>query len=274
MRNRSVLVMLVFSILLGLSPLAADTVIRRGIDSFITPANGRTYYDFAQRPIPAGFFCKGSKPFKGRVTFKGLPLTTQTPGDLQGADTIVERLDDAVLDAQGFAKTRLQFRALSLVSIAPIKTACGAFHAYLSLDGQQRVTTMRINRTEEGGGIFSAPLAVNVRVTFIPVKPLKTKNARKLELTASVTFPASPIPWSLGDATKIRSIASTVVDTNGDLVPDTRLPLASNFLAGAPPDRVIASEMCSCCPGEYCHADDGEMHCTEVTMCPNTYSCC
>ncbi len=125
MRNRSVLAVLVVSLLLGLSPLAADPVIRHGIDLFTTTSNGSTYYDFAQNPIPAGFFCKGSKAFTSRVALKGLPLATGSPGQLWGADTVIERLDDAALDANGVAATRIQMRALSLVSIAPIKTACG-----------------------------------------------------------------------------------------------------------------------------------------------------
>lgn len=67
--------MLVLSLLFSLSPLAADPMIQRGIDAFTTLADGRTYYDFAVNPIPAGFFCKGSRPFTGRVAFKGLPLS-------------------------------------------------------------------------------------------------------------------------------------------------------------------------------------------------------
>ena len=44
-----------------------------------------------------------------------------------------------------------------------------------------RTTTMTIYRTEEGGGSFVAPLAVNARITFIPVKPARTKSARPLQ---------------------------------------------------------------------------------------------
>src|ERR1700709_824174 len=135
-------------LLAGLSPLAADTVIHRGVDTFTTIADGNTYYDFARNPIPAGFFCKSSAAFTGRMTFKGLPLETGAPGQLHGADTVIERLDDATFDAIGRAVTRIQFRALSLVSIAPIKTSCGAFHVYVTLAGPQRVTTMHIDRTE------------------------------------------------------------------------------------------------------------------------------
>jgi hypothetical protein len=270
-RNRTILAVLVCSFLLGLSPLAADSTIQRGIDIFMTPSDGRTHYDFAQSPIPAGFFCKGSKPFTGRVAFKGLPLATGTPGQLRGADTVIERLDDAAFDASGTATTRIQFRALSLVSIAPIKTACGAFHVYVSLAGRQRVTTMDIYRTQEGGGEFAAPLAVNTRVTFIPLKPARNKIARKLELAANFTFPASPLPWSFPEEAQAKSIGSVVIDTNGDLTPDTLLPSTSNFSPGSSPDRITPKFGTCPCPETICHTDPstGKIHCTTAAPPPN-----
>ena len=251
--------------------VAADSTIQRGIDIFTTVADGRTSYDFAQSPIPAGFFCKDSKPFTGRVTFKGLPLTTGTLGQLWGADTVIERLDDAVFDANGTAATRIQFRALSLVSTAPIKTACGAFHVYVSLGGKQRVTKMNIYRTQEGGGDFVAPLAVNTRATFIPVKPARNKAARKLELAADFTFPASPLPWSFPAGARAKRIGSVIVDTNGDLIPDALLPGTSNFLPGSSPDRfmskIYSGECPDPCAGPTCHTDPstGKEHCTYPT---------
>ena len=275
MRNRTILAVLVLSFVLGLSPLSADPVIQRGIDVFSTLGDGKTFYDFSQRPIPAGFFCKTSKAFTGRVTFQGLPLATDPPGQLAGIDTVVERLDDAVFDDRGIAATRLRFRALSLVSIAPVKTACGSFHVYLSLAGKQRVTRMTILRTQEGGGDFLAPLAVDVKMTFIPVKPARSKAARKWELTGSVTFAASPLPWSLAPSAVKRGRAVSV-DTNGDLTPDTLLPGTSNFLAGQSPGRSKSLRpTCSCCPQEaVCHAEDGEQHCTTLPRCTNMPSCC
>jgi hypothetical protein len=270
-RNRRILTVLACSVLLGLSPLAAAPMIEHGIDVFTTPAGGKTSYDFARTPIPAGFFCKGSRPFTGRIAFKGLPLTTEMPGQLGSADTIVERLDDAVFDSKGIAVTRLQFRALSLVSIAPIKTSCGAFHAYVSLSEKQRVTTMRIHRTEEGGGNFVAPLAADVRLTFIPVKPARSarsKSARNLELTGSFTFPATSLPWSLTDSSMAKGLEEVVVDTNGDLTPDSRLPGRSNFLAGLPPESVASNKCC----GYVCHTDEaGHVHC--VWMSSPTCGC-
>jgi hypothetical protein len=275
-RNRTILALFGLSLLLSVFPLSAATVIHRGIDVFTTVDDGKSFNDFAYSPIPAGFFCKGSKAFTGKVTFKGLPLTTDPPGKLSGADTVVERLDEAVFD-KGVAFTRIRFRALSLVSSAPIKTACGAFHVYVSLAPKQRVTTMTILQTQEHGGDFSAPLAVDARLTFIPVKPQRTKEARKLELTQSITFPASSSPWSLVADSPTKKFATVTVDTDGDLIADTVLPGPSNFSAGQQPSRVILEKVgCSCCPGEtYCHTSGAQAgHCTTLPMCPGVENCC
>ncbi|MFP5287161.1 MAG: hypothetical protein ACLGI9_15580 [Thermoanaerobaculia bacterium] len=264
MRNRGILAVLVVSFLAGLSPLAAESTIQRGIDVFTTTADGTTFYDFAHNPIPAGFFCKASQAFTSRVPLKGLPLATKAPGDLWGGDTVVERLDDAVFDANGIAVTRIRMQALSMVSIAPIKTACGAFHLYISLAGNQRVTEMTIHRTEERGGSFVAPLSVDVRMTFIPVKPVRNKVAAKLELTGNVTFPGNPIPWSFSSGPRMKRIGSVVVDTNGDLIPETLLPATSNFLPSVSPDRFIRNKALEggCpCSEVTCHIADGEEHC-------------
>jgi hypothetical protein len=275
-RNRTILIVLGLSLLLSLSPLSAATVIHRGVDVFTTPDDGRSFYDFSYNPIPAGFFCKDSKAFTGKVTFKGLPLTTNPAGGLLGADTVVERLDEATFD-KGIATTRIRLRALSLVSSAPIKTACGDFHVYLSLAGRQRVTTMSIFRAQEGGGDFTAPLAVDARLTFIPVKPPASKKARKLELMQSVTFSASPLPWSLVADVPAKRGTTVTVDTDGDLVPDTPLPRPSNFAVGQSPTHFLLEKVtCSCCAGDvYCHTDGSYAgHCTTLSMCPGVQSCC
>lgn len=279
MRNKGILLAaLAVLLLVSVSPASADLVIRRGIDTFTTTANSKTFYDFAQSPIPAGFFCKSSQAFTGRVAFKGLPLATGTPGQLRGADTVIERLDDAVFDASGTAVTRIQFRALSLVSIAPLKTACGAFHVYVSLADQQRVTTMIIDRAQEAGGTFSAPLAVDVRMTFIPVKPSRTKAARRLELSGGFTFPATPSPWSLTAGVSTKRLGSVLVDTNGDLAPDTLLSGTSNFFPGWSPDgslEKLVTGSCQVCEPEYCHLDPAtsKQHCSGPVLACNGRHC-
>ncbi len=268
MRNRGTLfVVLAVVLLMSSTPLTADFMIKRGIDTFTTTDSGDTFYDFAQNPIPAGFFCEKSAAFTGRVAFKGLPLATAAPGQLRGADTVIERLDDAVFDARGTAETRIRFRALSLVSIAPIRTTCGAFHVYVTLAGKQRLTTMRIHRTDAGGGSFVVPLAVDTRMTFIPVKPAKGKSPRKLELTQSFTFPAAPIPWSLQGGIGTKQVDSALVDTNGDLAPDTLLRGTPNFWPGWSPDGIkqqVGAYCVQCEPPMCYHIDPstGHQHCT------------
>lgn len=264
MRNKGILAAFAVVLLLSVSPLAADTVIRRGIDVFTTTANGKTYYDFASAPIPAGFFCKSSPAFSGRVVLKGLPLETEIPGQLRGADTVVERLDDAVFDSNGAAVTRVRVQALSLVSVSPIKTSCGSFHAYITLDGKQRATTMRIYRTSERGGKFLAPVSVSARMTFVPVRG---KSARKLELKGNFNFPASAIPWSVEGGPATKKIGPVVVDTNGDLAPDTYFQGTSNFAPGWSPD-FVATKGCTLCEPSICHEEEGKQHCTgEVWAC-------
>jgi len=266
--QRILLTVLAVAFLASLSPLAADPIIHRGVDTFTTVASGTTFYDFSASPIPAGFFCKSSRPFTDRVTFKGLPLVTGTPGQLHNADTVIERLDDAAFDASGTAVTRIRFRALSLVSIAPIKTGCGAYHVYATLAGPQRVTMMRIYRTEEKGGNFVAPLAVDVRLTFIPVKPARDKSAHKLELVGSFTFPATPIPWSVSGGLQSKRLSSAFIDTNGDLAPDTVVSGTSNFWPGwspnAPRTKIIGSKSCYQCEPPTCHTDPVSLktHCS------------
>jgi hypothetical protein len=267
--------LLVTALLLSLSPLSAadNTVIQRGIDVFTTTANGKSFYDFAKNPIPAGFFCEGSAAYTGRVTLKGLPIETATPGQLRGADTIVERLDDAAFNHNGVAVTRVRLRALSLVSIAPIRTSCGDFHVYVRLADKQRIATMHIDRTSPRGGTFSAPVAVDALMSFVPVKG---RNNQKLELIGNFNLPATPIPWSVEGGPGMKRISSAVVDTNGDLKPDSRLfGGTSNFAPGWSPDGIkgIVAAACTLCEPEICHDEGSGVHCSGPIYACNGKEC-
>src|SRR6266852_1284881 len=116
----AVAVAVVLVLVAATAALAAEPV-RKGVDLWMTVA-GRAQTSFADEPIPAGFFCAGSQPFTGTVTFKGVPLAVTPAKSLTGIDTVVRRLDDAVFDAKGEATTRIQLMALSLASIEPIQT--------------------------------------------------------------------------------------------------------------------------------------------------------
>jgi hypothetical protein len=227
-------------VLLAASPVfAANWVINNGSDLWTTPGDGRTFADFSANPIPAGFFCSSSDPFTGRIIFKGAPLTMDRPGT---TDTIVQRLDDAAFNKAGVASTRIQVRALSLESVMPIKTTCGTFKAVVSLEGEQPVTRMRIVRDNEKGGRYMAPLALNVRISFVPVGRGAAISAEKREIHQQVRFAATPNAWSDTASGVARVKGFIRVDTDGDHVADTFVPGTSNFVPGAARTKIAAQQ--------------------------------
>lgn len=251
----------------AVSAFAADRVIQNGIDVWMTKGDGSTFIDFAKTPIPAGFFCSRSLPFTSQVVFRGEPIVTGTPGALGATDTIVQRLDDAAFNKRGVATTRMQVRALSLKSVAPLETGCGKFVASVRLDGVQPITRMVITRDNENGGRFSAPLWLNAKVSFTPVDRVSSD---ALEIPVEIRFRANPNhPWRSKAAAPVPA-GFVLVDTDGDRVPDTYLPGTSNFLAGQSsrstlpgrPGRAIDAYLGG--GGQYiCHEDGtGKQHCT------------
>jgi hypothetical protein len=261
-------------------PAAAEVdVVRNGIDIWRTPA-GLSFVEFGQDPIPADFFCSGSPAFTGRIHLRGAPVATVPPGALGDADTVFLRLDDAVFDADGRATTRLQAKAISLVGAAPFETRCGAFDVMAGLAGEQPITEMRIVRRSENAGLFLAPLALDVRLTFTPVG-----GGTSLQLERAVRFPALPIRWSTGRPARPERPAGKVgtgedrrerlpavngfviVDTDGDGAGDTSLPGTSNFF---PTGRVPAlrTKITTCedpnDPTRICHAIQAQdCHCVD-----------
>ncbi len=228
---RSALVVAVlFGLAAGSPAMAGDNVIHKGADIWMTVA-GFAKTSFDKEPIPAGFFCADSKPFAGTVVFEGGPLAVEPAGSLGTIDTVVNRLDDAVLNDKGEATTRVQLMALSLVSTQPIETSCGKYDVAVSLVGEQPTTTMRIIRTDAFGGLYSAPLALNVKAVFTPVGG--DKSGRR-ELTRRVDLgPADHSVWAY--VNKPRYQGAVRIDTDGDGRADAALPPASNFLAGVAP---------------------------------------
>src|SRR5215208_8327223 len=182
--------LLVIVLLVAVPALAADRVIQSGIELWQTKGDGTTFADFSKNVIPAGFFCFKSAPFTGRVIFRGTPIVTDSPEALAKADTIVHRLDNAVFNRRGVTTTRVQLRAMTFESVAPIQTACGAFHATLRLDGEQPITRMVIRRDNKYGGRFSAPIHANVKISFTPVR--RGAATEVLEIPIQVRFPPLP----------------------------------------------------------------------------------
>lgn len=246
---------LVLALSLG-CPVFASEVVPAGVDLWATAA-GHTHTSFASEPIPAGFFCEGSKPFAGRIAFRGEPLQVEPAGGLGGADTIVRRLDNAAFNGKGEAVTRIQLLALSLASLKPIDTGCGLYDVQARLYGEQPTTEMRIVRTAANGGRYVAPLALNVQLVFTPVSG---DPAGRRALTRHVTLgPSSQAVWTYASAPRYNG--RVVVDTDGDGKPDTALPHASNFVAGVAPaasGETVTVSSCTMgtnatsCPPGYC----------------------
>ena len=250
----------------GAPVFAEEGTIQKGIDAWST-VEGMTHTSFANDPIPAGFFCPASKAFTGKVSLKGVPLATKPAKSLGTVDTVVSRLDDAAFDAQGVATTRIQLAALSLAGVEPVQTECGAYDVKVSLHGEQPKTTMRIVRTEARGGRYEAPLALNVKVVFTPVRG--NENAPR-ELVRRIELgPGTSSVWTY--AGKPRYEGPIFIDSDGDGAPDTQVRGDSNFLAGVSPmpetrlaawSGTVYKTVPRCppgtCPKQSCHCNPDE----------------
>ncbi|HEX4962987.1 MAG TPA: hypothetical protein VF173_19300 [Thermoanaerobaculia bacterium] len=241
-------------VLVAAVPAFAVEAVQNGADLWHT-STGFTFTTFAENPIPADFFCPGSKPFRGTINLQGAPLATSPAGALGEIDTIVRRLDDAAF-TKGEAKTRIQLMALSLTSVQPIDTGCGLYDVTASLAGEQPVTEMRILRTSDFGGSYVAPLKLKVKLVFTPV----TGQGERREVTNLVSLgPGSKSVWAYAKGaakSAVKRTGNVMVDTNGDRVPDTLMPAPSNFVAGVAP-AAAASDSDTLCDDKSCHCADG-----------------
>ena len=141
--------------------------------------------DFSLFPIPADFFFPGSDPFNSVVNLEGQPLGTWGGfSDLGNADTIVERLSDAVPSGnpppdQPAPMIDIEIVALSLVSVAPITVTSGGADQFWDVFVQIDTTTlplftpslgtMEITQTSALGGFYSSSLEVFPLFTFVEV---------------------------------------------------------------------------------------------------------
>jgi hypothetical protein len=254
MKKLSVFAIFALILTLAVPAFAADRVIVNGVDLWRTPGDGTSFADFSKQPIPAGFFCPGSPAFTGRIIMKGVPIASSKPGAIGDADTIIQRLDNATFNKRGVATTRIQMRAMQFEGVAPLKTACGDFKAYVRLDGEQPITTMRIVRDHQKGGRFFAPISVNIKLVFEPVGRTTTE---VWEIRKELRFPpAERQDWIIRDNTRPSPGNGILkVDTDSDGTPDTFLPGISNFGAGASafPEKIAATSDC--------HTEDEGQHC-------------
>jgi hypothetical protein len=228
MKRSSALAVFALLVLSALPAAAADPVIHAGIDPWVTIPE-ETRVDFKNNPLPAGFFCKSSPAFTGRIWLRGVPLASDNP-QFAKYDTIVERLDDAVFNSRGVARTRFQVKALQLEGISTFKNRCGEYYVQVTLDGEQPVTMMRIIRENNDGGRFVLTVRINTKVIFTRVDD----PGARIEFAYPVTFTPSPYHrWVYSDAfPSAKRVHRATIDTDWDSLPDTLVPGTSNFVPG------------------------------------------
>lgn len=227
--------LLALSALLAL-PALAQTTVRRGIDTFTTPADGQTVIDFSSNPIPAGFFCTNSAPFTGVVPLKGVPLPTSPAGITGGADTIVERLSDGVFGTTGTASFSIVLRALRLTGINAITVDCpGQGPTTWQVDvcacGLQPTTKVTVQIDPACGtcGKANGNLLLTVCVTFTEVNT----GRRAGPITQNINLALNNMDWCYRPGPGQTVVSQSFgVDTNCDNQPDLTLPPMSNFFPG------------------------------------------
>lgn len=208
----------------------------RGVDVFQTSTGSSpTFFDFSSNPIPAGFFCTGSAPFTGVITFQGVPLTTSPAGVTANGDTVVERLANGVFSSSGTATIPLIVRALRLAGTNTISIFCPGvgttvWRVSTCLCGTQPTTNITVGVDQTCGcGHFNGALQLNVCVTFTNVANGTVRGPIRQTIRLNVVNSAwCPTP---GPGEPVIG-APFAVDTNCDNVPDLSVPGTTNFHKG------------------------------------------
>ncbi|MDJ0835269.1 MAG: hypothetical protein QNK37_02070 [Acidobacteriota bacterium] len=247
---------------LAISAMASDKV-PAGFDVFQTLGGGATAVDFADEPIPAGFFCDESPAFKSKIKFEGVPLATEPAGLLGSADTIIERMDDAVFK-DGQAVARMRIRAIHLESRYALDTACGQWQVRAGLVNDQPVTEMRYKQVDEVNGNFFADLVLNIRLTFTNTETNETRQLdRLIHFTEfnSVPYHLAPARGPVlrshramgkkGGSQLSQVVPRVMVDTDADGIADDLLGLVATTTTGTKVDDVAVYPGWVCPPGVY-----------------------
>ncbi len=235
---------LVVGLVFAGAPASALTI-DAGIDVWET-LPGTTSFDFNELPIPPDFFDPGSDPFVGRVNLQGQPLESDSPTTSGNTDTIVRRLDPAVLPSPGDSDTvPVELVALSLTSVQPITVTYGGTtpEQWDVFVGMTSAPTrpqgqMTINLGPCGnGGTFEAVLPVQPRIVFFRPSDSALREI-DLGLTPGPIFDQWTYygNWSVGSAGANARQLPAGIFFNHDSNPDTpmiQLPgSTANFFPG------------------------------------------
>lgn len=207
-------------------PAAASNV-NAGSDFWKTTAAG-TSVSFAGQAIPAGFFCPGSLSFSGSIALKGKNIAANMA--LQGADTILERTQTAVLGAVDTVP--LYIRVLSLQDVQPHSVPeCGSsYDVFVRLNPavSQPQGSITINHSMPTGGTFNSVLPVETEVIFTDTATGNVKSIANSTVLNTSTACWNHMPGPGGIVVN----GPVTVDSDGDGILDLTLPGSSNFAPG------------------------------------------
>lgn len=208
--------------------------ITRGSDFFQTATSKPTGVDFSAHPIPADFFCPGSKPFTGKVELKGVPLVTRPASAAGQSDTVVERVTNGAWTS-GAAKISVKVRALRLTSTKPLSIDCAGKATEWQVDvavcGDQPVSHIVAKADEACGcGHFDGDLKLKTRVKFTRVDTKKVAGP----IAQNVALKITAMPWCPAAAPNQLTVPSPImVDTACAAKPVwVQVPGTSNFFPG------------------------------------------
>lgn len=254
------------AVLLIALPATAQTI-PKGTDALAT-ADG-SVADFSLDPLPADFFCPGSAPFTGVIDFVGLPLSTNPPGIVGDADTIIARLAPADLSG-GTATVPVKVEAVSMRSRDLVVINCGGVATSWRVKaclcgcecggGAQATTQLDLVLDDPacGCGHASGELEFEICLTFVNVDTgaMRGPVQRPVHLkVANMPFCFDPPPGV------VVATMPFEVDTSCDGVVDCFVPGSEKFVPG------VTCGQGGCIPPEpVCHSSFGQAdhdHCVQ-----------
>jgi hypothetical protein len=247
--NRLTLLCTVALLLLA-GPVLAQVTVQQGIDVFETIGGNGTKVNV---DLPAGFFCQGSPAFQADVDMQGVPLTTNPPGLLGTADTVIERLKDAVLNPGDCADIPVTVRALSLASTGTVQVPCPGTGittwrvnaCTCGCCGPQAISTLNICAENDECGTAEGELRINVCLTFTEV----STGAKVGPVQEQVVLGINNMPWAAqGLAGQVQAKEAFMIDTNCDSLADLAVPCTTNFNPG-----ISCDDQGTSCLGQYGH---------------------
>ena len=239
---------------------AAAAQIQQGIDAMSTTLGTTASVD-----LPAGYFCPGSAPVSTSIKLTGVPLSTNPPGVLAGADTIVERLKDANVPAGGCATVPVTVRAASMKSLETLNVFCPAtgntrwsVSVCTGCCGAQPITEITIcdDGTGCGCGTFGGELSLNTCLKFTNLADGTVLGPVQDMVTLFVNTPwCDKNPGGVVEAKE-----AFMVDTDCDSMVDLAVPCSTNFFPGATCNGPN-------CPPPVCHEGPSPDHQHCVDQC-------